>query len=269
MPFAVVCFIFFMLAGSEASAQDGGVLVTAKDGTAKFGEGLLASALMGSAWETRPDARSLHLKIPAPRGQIVDRFGQPYAQNKIGYFLGLQLPAGVGVPDEEVLKLAHERFALVKSRLSEDWSVEDEEVLNHYRQRRWVPLLFSPMLTSSQIYRMKGKLDESLVMVPTYQRHYPQGNSACHMLGYSGRKSKPSREMLISGEPIYPETEGRDGLELTFDEYLQGTPGEMHSLFDTDGEVVSKEQVRAPIPGGTVVMTLDMRMQKLAESPCG
>lgn len=247
-----------LLASKENSVPDDGAMV--------IDEGELASALIGSAWETRPDARSLHLKVPAPRGQIVDRFGQPFAQNKIGFFLALQLPVGVGVKDEEVLMIAHERFALVRSRLSKDWVVPDADVLNHYKNRRWLPLLFSPMLSSYQVDRMKRKVDDSLLLVPTYQRHYPQGNSACHMIGYSGRKSKASKRMLVSGEPLYPESEGRDGLELTFDEYLQGTPGEVHSLFDTEGRQISKEQVRAPVPGGTVVLTLDMRMQKLAES---
>lgn len=229
-------------------------------------EGALANALIGSAWETRPDARSLHLKVPAPRGQIVDRFGEPFAQNKIGYFLAIQLPAGLGLSDAEVLALAHEQFAIVNSRLSKDWGLDDEEILNHYRNRRWLPLLFSPMLTSQEISRIESKVDDTLWLFPTYQRVYPQGNSACHMIGYSGRKSKGSRKMLVSGEPLYPPSEGRDGLELTFDEYLQGTPGEIHSLFDTQGNEISKEQVTDPVPGETVVMTLDMQMQKLAES---
>ena len=169
-------------------------------------EGELAQALMGSAWETRPDARSLHLKVPAPRGQIVDRFGQPFAQNKIGHYLALQLPAGAGHADEDVLAIAHQRFALVKSRLSKDWVADDDDVLNHYKNRRWLPLLFSPMLSSYQVDRMKSKLDDSLLLVPTYQRYYPQGNSACHTIGYSGRKSKPSTKRL-SGNKSYKDAQ--------------------------------------------------------------
>ena len=252
------------------SAQGEELVMAAKgsspSATAHPDEGVLAEALMGSAWETRPDARSLHLKVPAPRGQIVDRFGEPYAQNKVGYFLAIQLPAGVGLSDYEVLAVARECFAKVKSRLSKDWGVPDDEILNHYHNRRWLPLLFGPMLTRSQVSSMEDYVDESLLLFPTYQRHYPQGNSACHIIGYAGKKAKPSRKMLISGEPLYPHSEGRDGLELTFDDYLQGIPGEMHSLYDTNGKLISKDQVLSPEPGGTVVLTLDMGMQKLAES---
>ena len=32
---------------------------------------------------TRPDARTMTLSIPAPRGQITDRFGYPFAQNTV------------------------------------------------------------------------------------------------------------------------------------------------------------------------------------------
>jgi len=229
-------------------------------------EGELASATMSAAWDTRPEARSLHLKLPAPRGQIVDRFGSPFAQNKIGYYAGLQMPTEPGWSDARILAFTRDRLEKVNKHLKEEWVVEDERILNHYRNRRWLPLLFSPMLKDSQVRQMKDQIDETLILFPTYQRYYPQGNSACHMIGYSGRKSKASIEMLISGEPLYSESEGRDGLELTFDEYLRGTPGERHCLYGTDGERVFEEQVKDPEPGSTVVLTLDMRMQKLAES---
>ena len=39
---------------------------------------------------TRKDARAITLKIPAPRGQIVDREGEPLAQNKVAYQVALQ-----------------------------------------------------------------------------------------------------------------------------------------------------------------------------------
>ena len=262
-------FVFVLLClslgGDRGFAQVPDRLVASGKGAGSRG-GELANALMGAAWETRPDARSLHLKVPAPRGQIVDRFGDPFAQNKIGFFLAVQLPARVDMPDAEVLALARAGFEVARRRLGKDWSLTDDEILNHHRNRRWLPLLFSPMLTSSQVSMMEGKVGGSLLLFPTYQRHYPQGNSACHMIGYSGRKARASRQMLVSGEPLYPLSEGRDGLELTFDDYLQGRPGEVHSLFDNDGRKILVEQVADPEPGGTVVMTLDMQMQKLAES---
>src|SRR6187455_2373028 len=40
-------------------------------------------------WETQKGARTYLLSIPAPRGQIVDRNGQPLAQNRISYNLGV------------------------------------------------------------------------------------------------------------------------------------------------------------------------------------
>jgi hypothetical protein len=43
-------------------------------------------------WETQKHARTYVLGIPAPRGQIVDRNGQPLAQTRVSYNLGITFP---------------------------------------------------------------------------------------------------------------------------------------------------------------------------------
>ena len=45
-----------------------------------------------AAWETKTEARTLTLKVPAPRGQITDRNGESLAQTKLGYFVALKFP---------------------------------------------------------------------------------------------------------------------------------------------------------------------------------
>jgi penicillin-binding protein 2 len=223
------------------------------------------SSKLGAAWETRTEARTLIQAIPAPRGQITDRNGLPLAQNLIGYFVSLKLPYLAGADDSKVIAYAGERMKFASSLLGADWSLSEGRILNHYKNRRWLPLPFSSMLTQAQKEAVEEDLGPGLELFPTYQRYYPGGGSACHIVGYVGKKAKLPAGPVASGEPLWPLTEGREGLEGTFDRHLQGTPGSINYLFDANGLKLGEEIVRQPLPGKNVVTAIDSRMQQLAE----
>ncbi len=71
--------------------------------------------------------------------------------------------------------------------------------------------------------------------------------------------------MIDNHEVLWPETEGRDGLEQTFNAMLTGQHGEYKLTFDKDGRKTSERIITPPVPGYTVVTTLDLRLQDLAE----
>ncbi len=223
------------------------------------------SSKLGAAWETRTEARTLIQAIPAPRGQITDRNGLPLAQNLVGYFVSLKLPYLVGADDSKVIAYAGERMRFASTLLGADWSLSDRKILNHYKNRRWLPLPFSSMLTQAQKEAVEEDLGPGLELFPTYQRYYPGGGSACHIVGYVGKKAKLPAGPVASGEPLWPLTEGREGLEGTFDRHLQGTPGSINYLFDANGLKLGEEIVRQPLPGKNVVTAIDSQMQQLAE----
>ena len=226
----------------------------------------IASAMMQSTWNTRQGVRSFNLKIPPPRGQIVDRNGLPLALNRICHYLALQLPGDGKLADAEVLAFAQKRVAHTNKIVGQRCTFDGERLLTHYRNRRWMPFPFSPPLKDFQLRWMEPKLLPGLILHPTYCRIYPQGKTAAHMIGYSGRKASMPTGVPVSGEPLFPYSEGREGLEASFEEYLQGEAGELHRLFNERGELVMEEMSKRPVPGGTVVTTLDLGMQKLAES---
>jgi len=220
---------------------------------------------MRTGWGTRVDARSLNLEIPAPRGQIVDRNGIPFAQTKVCNYLALQLPANAGEDETRAVKFARNMVAEVNAKLGTEWDLKESDVIDQHKHRRWSPLVFSTPLSDAQLRKIEPLLDEGLILFPTYCRAYPQAKSACHIIGYTGRETNGSSGQLVSGDPLFSHRVGRDGLELSLDEYLTGTPGEIHQLFDEAGNKLVEELVRRPVPGNNVVMTLDLGMQKLAE----
>ncbi len=220
---------------------------------------------LGAAWETRTEARTIIQAIPAPRGQIVDRNGRPLAQNAVGYFISLKMPYLAGADDAKVIAYARGRMKFASALLGEDRTLSEGRILSHYKNRRWLPLPFSSMLNEAQKEALEDELGEGLELFPTYQRHYPSGASACHIVGYVGKKARLPTGPVASGEPLWPITEGREGLEVTFDEHLQGTPGSINYLFDANGVKLGEEIVRQPLPGRNVITAIDAPMQALAE----
>src|SRR4029077_5319455 len=71
--------------------------------------------------------------------------------------------------------------------------------------------------------------------------------------------------MTDNHETLWPETEGREGLEQTFNGMLAGKHGEYKLTFDKDGRQTSEKLITPPVPGYNVITTLDVRLQELAE----
>jgi len=80
-----------------------------------------------------------------------------------------------------------------------------------------------------------------------------------------GRKAPLSLRPIENGDVIFPESEGREGLEQIYDAQLRGQPGQMDVTFDAEGRKTSERISRPPVPGLNVVTTLDLDLQTIAE----
>lgn len=214
---------------------------------------------------TRKDARAITLKIPAPRGMIVDRQGEPIAQNQVAYQVALQYRQFENADREFVVNWARTRLNALHPLLAGISPKTDDELYDHYRHRRWLPLLVSGQLGEKQAREIEPKLTSGLVLHPVYRRFYPHGEIAAHVIGYSGSVGKLPTGPINFNEPLWEESEGRAGLEKLYDQQLSGEPGMKKLLFDETGNKLLEEQVKRPRPGGTLVTTLDLKWQLLAE----
>jgi penicillin-binding protein 2 len=98
-------------------------------------------------------------------------------------------------------------------------------------------------------------------IVPRWQRTYPHGMLAAHTLGYVGppEPSSTSRDGL-------PDFVGRTGLERHYESVLRGRAGEALELVDHSGRLISTQRVTEPAAGRDLILTLDSRLQQVAET---
>jgi penicillin-binding protein 2 len=216
-------------------------------------------------WETQKGARTYMLGIPAPRGQIVDRNGLPLAQNRVSYNLSLVFPTPLTFSDHEALLFAQQQVILARTITGRPISLTQEQVLKHYKTRGAAPLIITQDLRIGEVENIRAQKPENLVLQPVYQRFYPNGNLACHILGYSGRGGRAADGPMENNELLWPNAEGRAGLELAFDDQLQGKIGQYNISFDAAGKKASEQVSMPPQPGYNVVTTLDLNIQQLCE----
>ncbi len=217
-------------------------------------------------WETQKNARTYLLSIPAPRGQITDRHGNPLAQTRVSQNLALIFPTPLNFSDAEAVEYAQLHLGAAKRLLPQrSFPQTRADVLKHYRNRGVLPFPVAGDLLPEEIEQVRGKLTDGLVLLPTYVRFYPNGPLAGHILGYCGRRGGVPDAPLQNNDLLWPEVEGRDGIEQTFDAQLTGRVGQLNIVIDRLGSKASERISIPPQPGFNVITTLDERIQRLCE----
>jgi penicillin-binding protein 2 len=216
-------------------------------------------------FETQKLARTYILDVPAPRGQITDRHGAPLAQNKLSYNLAINFPTPLDFSDAQALAFTREKIGKAEKLIGRPIKISDDAILRHYRNRGIMPFEIAQNMTQSEYKAAKDDLSAGMVLRPIYVRDYPNGKVGGQIVGYTGKTGRNLDGIIDNHETLWPETEGREGLEQTFNDLLSGKHGEFKLTFDKDGRKTSDKLVTPPVPGETVVTTLDLRLQELAE----
>jgi penicillin-binding protein 2 len=216
-------------------------------------------------WETQRQARTYTLQIPAPRGQITERSGRPLAQSRLSYNLAINFPTPLDWNDAKVLSFARQQITLAKGLLKRDIEVSDAAILSHYKNRGVLPLDIAEDLLPTELAVIQGGLPQELILRQTYVRFYPNGTLASHIIGYTGREAPLSTRPIENNDLIFPESQGREGLEQIFDNELRGQPGILHITYNKEGQKTSERIARQPVPGYNVVSTIDDTLQRICE----
>jgi penicillin-binding protein 2 len=216
-------------------------------------------------FETQKLARTYILDVPAPRGQITDRNGEPLAQNRLSYNLAINFPTPLDFSDAQVLSFAREKIDKTARLIGGKIKISDDAIFRHYHNRGIMPMEIAQNLNQVEYEQIKNDPPPGVIVRPIYVRVYPNGKVAGQIIGYTGKTGRNPDGIVDNHETLWPETEGREGLEQTFNEMLTGKHGEYKLTFDKDGRKTSDKLITPPEPGYNVVTTLDLRLQQLAE----
>lgn len=216
-------------------------------------------------WETQKQARTWQLGIPAPRGLITDRNGKPLAQSRLSYNLAISFPTPLNFTDDEVLAFARQQVTLAKGLLGREITLNEKAVVDHYRNRAVLPYDIVEDLQPQELAVVAAGVTPTLILRQTYVRFYPEKSLAAHIVGYVGVKAPLSLRPIENGDVIFPENEGREGLEQIYDDELRGIPGQLHVTFDAEGRKTSERIAQPPVPGYNVITTIDADLQKICE----
>ena len=214
----------------------------------------------------RPDARTMTLSVPAPRGQITDRNGKPFAQSKVVWYPALKFGQFEKADRDYVVTWGRKRIAQANSLFGIEWKVTDEKLWQHYRHRRWLAMPVTHVVNEERKKKLEKSLMSGLILHPVYMRVYPEKSAAAHIIGYVGSSGKLEKGPINYGDPIFEYSEGRSGMEKLFNKVLTGKPGLLRKDYEADGTEVVKKFERRPRPGGTIVTTLDLDWQNQAEA---
>jgi len=203
--------------------------------------------------------------VPSPpsRGTIVDRKGIVLAENVSAYTLEL---APNHIADLDATIEALSRIVDISARdkrrfrrLRADWKHFDT-----------IPL--KTRLTEEEVARLAAQrfMFPGVEIKARQFRTYPLGETATHVLGYIGRLSPADvRRIDETGQSAnYAGTThiGKIGLELSYEKVLHGEAGADEVEVSAGGRIVRRLSRRPPAPGGNLVLSIDVTMQRLIET---
>lgn len=213
--------------------------------------------VQGAYYRGAADANEARL-IPtrAPRGTIEDINGQVLAANRSRY-------AVYATPDILKNPTVLNRLA---SLLNESPS-DIQDSIHQLQQNPYDPLRIAldvPMTTVTEIEENRPFLP-GVSTEPEPIRYYPHGELAAHLIGTMGRIDQDEFAKMKDARYFNDDFIGKTGVEDQYEKYLHGTPGGTSVLIDARGRLVKTVGTRATVPGDTVVLALDEKLQSAAE----
>ena len=182
------------------------------------------------------DVRTIRVaKIPAYRGMITDRRGEPLAVSTPVESVWLN-PKEMTTPVDysSLAKLLHIHSKAIAKKIHTN------------QQREFVYLMrqINPQLAK----RIKALKIPGVYLRKEYRRYYPAAEVSAHIIGFTNI-----------------DDHGQEGLELAYEHWLRGVSGKKRVLKDRYGHIIDDiAMLREAKPGHTLVLSIDRRIQYVA-----
>jgi cell division protein FtsI/penicillin-binding protein 2 len=176
--------------------------------------------------------------IPSPRGRIYDRNGVLLAE------------------DVRAISVAVDNYHVTRPELLEQLLTSHLQIPREVVREKlyrpsyftWIARAIPPDKAESLEQAARSAGARGLILIEDRKRQYPHGDLASNVLGFAG----------IDGK-------GLEGIELLFDEELQGRDSVWSFVRMANGTQIERRQIQAGQPGRDLTLTIDSRIQHIAE----
>ncbi len=214
-------------------------------------------------FSTLSDSNRVRIKaLPPTRGLIFDRHGVVMANNLPAYRL-------------EIVREQVEDLDTTLRQLQQ-YVEYTEQDLKRFKQSslRRRPFESIPLrlnLNDEEVARLAVNLHrfEGVEINARLTRHYPQGEHAVHALGYVGRIDVKDLGEVDEIDYAGSTHIGKLGLEKFYEDELHGTVGVQQVEVNAKGRTLRVLNESPPVQGNNLHLTIDSRLQKVAEEAFG
>jgi penicillin-binding protein 2 len=211
--------------------------------------------------------RTAVVPIVPNRGDILDRNGVVLATNYRAYTLEIT-PARTGEPVEQTIDAINEVVEITP---------RDRRRFNQLRKnsRSFESLPIRTSLSDEEVARFAARRYRfaGVEIKARLLRTYPQGETGAHLIGYIGRINEDDKNRIDDADDTanYRGTEyiGKLGVESSYEAALHGITGYEQMETTPGGRAVRRLSSQPATPGESVRLTIDIRLQQLAEDLYG
>ncbi|MGS2717734.1 peptidoglycan D,D-transpeptidase FtsI family protein [Eionea flava] len=182
-------------------------------------------------------ARTLRTEtIPAYRGVISDRYGEP---------LAMSTPVVSLWANPKQLKKQESEW----NALADALDLDRKKLANKVQRFRHKEFMYlKRQLAPEAAERVLSLSIPGVYGQQEYQRFYPAGEVTAHLVGFTNIDDK-----------------GQEGVELAYDDWLTGSVGRKQVLKDLSGRIIKDvAQLDTATPGKDIRLSIDLRLQYLA-----
>ncbi len=186
--------------------------------------------------QARGEARFTRvIEIPANRGVITDRDGEP---------LAISTPVESVWASRDDVKMTDAQAVQLAKLLETDVGGIRKRLAESTRDF----VFLKRQLPPDQAARVLQLKIPGVLLQREYRRYYPAGEVAAHLVGFNN-----------------VDDDGQEGIELAYQEWLAGKPGSRRVIKDKRGQIVEDiESLRVPQQGRDLALSIDRKIQYLA-----
>ncbi|OGB97385.1 penicillin-binding protein 2 [candidate division TM6 bacterium RIFCSPHIGHO2_12_FULL_36_22] len=182
--------------------------------------------------------------ILVPRGNITDIHGNLLATNRPVTHIYWCGTGKRTLSDEQLQKLD-----FLSEMLDTEISLEKIQIAEKHKKN----FLIAQDIPFALLTKIAEQYSPNIQILTEFERYYPHQMLACHIVGYLGTNN-------------FDVKIGKMGLERFFQQELVGKSGIIKKTVNAVGSNIHQREIKPITPGQSIKTTLDIPLQKIAES---